>query len=69
MLAGGDSLLEGSGLHVDLQSPDGNSLYAARINPNAEHRLAQIRLTVAADSFAAAEACTPGHQIPPRPEG
>jgi hypothetical protein len=53
--AGGDSLLQGSGLHVQLESSDGQSLHAARIVPNGSGRLAQIRLTVTADDFSSAE--------------
>lgn len=53
--AGGDSLLQGSGLHVQLESSDGQSLHAARIVPNRSGRLAQIRLTVTADDFSSAE--------------
>lgn len=53
--AGGDSLLQGSGLHVQLESSDGHSLHAARIVPNRSGRLAQIRLTVTADDFSSAE--------------
>jgi hypothetical protein len=33
ILAGGDSLLQGSGRQVDLESSDGQSLHAARIGP------------------------------------
>jgi hypothetical protein len=55
VVAGGDSLLEGSGLQVDLLAPDGSASNVARIVPNAEHHLARIHLTVAADNFAAAE--------------
>ena len=54
MLAAGDSLLQGAGLEVDLQSLDGSPLCAARIIPNSHGRLAQIRLTVTADSFSLA---------------
>jgi hypothetical protein len=53
--AGGDSLLQGSGLHVQLESSHGQSLHAARIVPNRSGRLAQIRLTVTADDFSSAE--------------
>lgn len=52
---GGDSLLQGSGLHVQLESSDGRWLHAARVVPNASGRLAQIRLTVTADDFSSAE--------------
>jgi hypothetical protein len=52
---GGDSLLQGSGLHVQLESSDGQSLHAARIVPNRSGRLAQIRLTVRAGDFSSAE--------------
>lgn len=55
MMAGGDSLLEGSGLQVELQSSDGSSLYMARIIPNSHGRLAQVRLTVTAGDFSLAE--------------
>jgi hypothetical protein len=55
MLAGGDSLLHGSGLQLDIQSPDGSSLHTARIIPNSHGRLAQVRLTVTADDFYVAE--------------
>ena len=55
MMAGGDSLLEGTGLQVELQSSDGSSLSAARIIPNAHGRLAQVRLTVTAGDFSLAE--------------
>ena len=55
MLAGGDSLLEGTGLQVELQSSDGSSLYVARIIPNSHGRLAQVRLTVTAGDFSLAE--------------
>ncbi|MFY9776800.1 MAG: hypothetical protein WAK28_19715 [Trebonia sp.] len=60
--AGGDSLLEGSGLHVQLESSDGQSLHAARIVPNRSGRLAQIRLTVTADDF-----CAPRSSVPSSP--
>ena len=53
--AGGDSLLQGSGLHVQLESSEGQSLHAARIVANRSGRLAQIRLTVTADDFSSAE--------------
>lgn len=53
--AGGDSLLQGSGSRLQLESPDGQLLHAARIVPNRSGRLAQIRLTVTADDFASAE--------------
>jgi hypothetical protein len=53
--AGGDSLLQGSGLHVQVESSDGQSFHAARIVPNGSGRLAQIRLTVTADDFSSAE--------------
>jgi hypothetical protein len=55
MLAGGDSLLEGTGLQVELQSADGSSLSVARIIPNSHGRLAQVRLTVTAGDFSLAE--------------
>jgi hypothetical protein len=55
MMAGGDSLLEGTGVQIELQSSDGSSLSAARIIPNAHGRLAQVRLTVAAGDFSLAE--------------
>jgi len=55
MMAGGDSLLDGTGLQVDLQSPGGSSLYPARIIPNSHGRLAQVRLTVTAEDFSLAE--------------
>jgi hypothetical protein len=55
MLAGGDSLLEGIGLQVELQSSDGSPLSVARIIPNAQGRLAQVRLTVTAGNFSLAE--------------
>jgi hypothetical protein len=44
ILAGGNSLLQGSGLQVDLESLDGQSLYAAWIVPNSQGRLAQVDL-------------------------
>jgi len=53
--AGGDSLLQGSGSRVQLESLDGQPLHAARIVPNRSGRLAQIRLTVTAGDFASAE--------------
>jgi hypothetical protein len=53
--AGGDSLLEGSGLQIDLATPDGSASNMARIVPNKQGRLAQVRLTITAESFAAAE--------------
>lgn len=55
MMAGGDSLLEGTGLQVELQSPDGSLLSVARIIPNSHGRLAQVRLTVTAGDFSLAE--------------
>jgi hypothetical protein len=55
MLAGGDSLLQGSGLQVELQSFDGSSSNVARILPNSQHRLARIHLTATADDFSTAE--------------
>jgi hypothetical protein len=55
MLAGGDSLLEGTGLEVELQAADGSSLSVARIVPNAHGRLAQVRLAVTAGNFSLAE--------------
>jgi hypothetical protein len=55
MLAGGDSLLQGAGLQVNLESSSGSTLHVARIIPNSQGRLAQVRLSVTADSFAAAE--------------
>ena len=54
MLAGGDSLLQGSGLRVDLESLDRSSRYGARIIPNSHGRLAQVRLTVTAGDFSSA---------------
>jgi hypothetical protein len=55
MMAGGDSLLEGTDLQVEPQSPDGSSLSVARIIPNSHGRLAQVRLTVTAGDFSLAE--------------
>jgi hypothetical protein len=55
MRAGGDSLLLGSGLQLDIQPPDGGPPYAARIIPNSRGRLAQVRLTVSAEDFSVAE--------------
>jgi hypothetical protein len=55
MLAGGDSLLQGTGLQVELQSSGGSPLAVARIIPNAHGRLAQVRLTVTAGDFSLAE--------------
>lgn len=55
ILAGGDSLLQGSGLQQTLESSDGQSRHAARIVPNSRGRLAQVRLTVTADSFSHAD--------------
>jgi hypothetical protein len=55
MLAGGDSLLEGTGLQVELQPLDGSSPTVARIIPNSHGRLAQVRLTVTAGDFSLAE--------------
>lgn len=55
MLGAGDSLLEGSGLHMDLPSPDGPSRYSARVIPNSHGRLAQVRLTLTAGSFSLGE--------------
>jgi hypothetical protein len=55
MLAEGDSLLQGSGLQMDIQSPDGRSPYTARVIPHSHGRLAQVRLTVTADDFYIAE--------------
>jgi hypothetical protein len=55
MLADGNSLLEGPGLQVDLETLDDSAWNVARIVPNQQHRLAQIRLTVTADNFVAAE--------------
>jgi hypothetical protein len=55
ILAGGDSLLQGSGFQVDLESSEGQSLHAARIIPNSRGRLALVRLTVTADGFSQAE--------------
>jgi hypothetical protein len=55
VVTGGDSLLQGSGLHVQLESSEGQSLHTARIVPNKRGRLAQVRLTVTADDFSAAE--------------
>jgi hypothetical protein len=48
----GDSLLEGSGLKVDVTTTHGTSV--ARVLPNAKGRLARVDLTVTADSFDAA---------------
>lgn len=55
MAARGDSLLEGSGLQIELATPEGSASNVVRIAPNKQGRLAQVRLTVTADSFAAAE--------------
>lgn len=55
IVAGGDSLLQGAGLRVQLESAEGQSLHAARIVPNRNGRLAQIRLTVTANDFSSAE--------------
>jgi hypothetical protein len=55
IVAGGDSLLQGSGLQVQLDSSDGQSLHTARIVPNRSGRLAQIRLTITANDFSSAE--------------
>ena len=55
IVAGGDSLLQGSGLQVQLESSDGQSLHTARIVPNRNGHLAQIRLAVTADDFSSAE--------------
>ena len=55
VVAGGDSLLQGAGLHVQLESSDGQALHTARIVPNRSGRLAQIRLMVTADDFSSAE--------------
>jgi hypothetical protein len=55
MMAGGDSLLESTGLQLELQSSDGSSLSVARIIPNSRGRLAQVRLTVTAGDFSLAE--------------
>ncbi len=52
---GGDSLLEGPGLQVELLAPDGKAANVARIVSNSRHRLARIHLSVTADSFVAAE--------------
>jgi hypothetical protein len=55
MLTKGDSLLEGAGLQVELETPDGSASNVARIVANTHRRLAQIHLAVTADTFAAAE--------------
>lgn len=55
LASGGDSLLEGAGLRVDLLALDGIASNVARIVSNSERRLARIHLTVTADNFAAAE--------------
>jgi hypothetical protein len=55
ILSGGDSLLEGPGRQIDLESSDGQSLCTARIVPNSRGRLAQVRLTLTADDFSQAE--------------
>jgi hypothetical protein len=54
MLTGGDSLLQGSGFQVDLQSPNGRSVYAAQFIPNSRGRLARVRITLPAGDFSIA---------------
>jgi hypothetical protein len=55
IVAGGDSLLHGSGLQVRLESSDGQSLHTARMVSNRSGRLAQIHLTITANDFSSAE--------------
>lgn len=55
ILAGGDSLLEGTGLQIDLEDISGSAPSVARIIPNSHGRLAQVRLTVTAENFSAAQ--------------
>ncbi|MHB1904618.1 MAG: methylamine utilization protein MauJ [Ferrimicrobium sp.] len=52
LIADGDSLLKGAELRVNL---DSNSSNVARLVPNTQGRLAQVHLTVTADSFSTAE--------------
>lgn len=53
--APGDSLLQGSGLEIRLSPDDGMPPTVARIVPNAEGRLSQVRMTVRAHNFRAAQ--------------
>jgi len=55
ILAKGDSLLESSGLQVELETPDGSESNIAHIVPNSQRRLARVSLTVTANNFVAAE--------------
>jgi hypothetical protein len=55
LLVSGDSLLAGTRLQIELQTQDGNGNGTVEILPNGEGRLAQIRLSVSAAKFAAAE--------------
>lgn len=55
LLAAGDSLLEGDGLKIELQGAGGCCQITATVLPNAQHRLAQVKLTVLAKDFADAE--------------
>jgi hypothetical protein len=53
--APGDSLLEGTGLEIRFTPIDGSPSRIARIVPNVDGRLAQVRMTVPAENFKAAE--------------
>ena len=55
LLTEGDSLLVGNGLQVDLPVPEGSAPNVAAIVPNAQGRLAQVRLTVTGTDASSAE--------------
>jgi hypothetical protein len=55
LLGSGDSLLAGTELRMELQAQDESVVGVAKISPNRQGRLAQVRLSVSADNFAAAE--------------
>jgi hypothetical protein len=55
VLRSGDSLLEGTGLQIELQTPAGITFSTATIVSNSHGRLAQVRMTVTAADFASAE--------------
>ena len=55
LINSGDSLLSGSDLQIELFAEDGRVIGSARCISNNQRRLAQIRLTVSAENFAAAE--------------
>jgi hypothetical protein len=51
----GDSLLEGTGLQIELLNPDSGATHVAQIVPNRGGHLAQVRLMVTGQDFASAE--------------